>query len=651
MGALFSFRPVVMSSPESCQQSITLTVEHAFSRACDHAQAGQLLDAARFYRAILDAQPDHVEARRNLDEMEMRVAADAFSGGRYAEAEMLGKSLTTQSSTESFGWKLLGTLYGRIGRREDALQSLRRAVVLTPLDYEAHNSLGSVLLDMRQLEAAQESCLRAVELRPDHAEAHNNLGIILNELGQFEAALSSCHRALSIRQDFAEAHNTLGFVLNSLGRFDEAIASCGRVLALGTDFPQAHLNIGNALKGLGRFNEAIDSYRRVIEIAPDCAEAYFNLGSALRGLWQLDEAIDSYRQAIEVAPDYADAHSSLAISLRAAGHLDAALTSSRRALEIKPDFHRETLNLGMILLGLGRYREGWACYEARSVLDDQKLVVAPDLPFPLWRGESLEGKSLLIYPEQGAGDYVHFVRYAPLLKERGVSRLTVRCAPPLKDLLATAAGIDEVITDADPVPPHDYWSFPLSLPLHFDTTIEAIPAVLPYLRSLPNRRDRWGERLPAEGFTVGLVWKGYRRNSNDHNRSIPGLEALAPLWSVPGITFVSLQKGQGEDEACSTELPIIHLGSDIQDFADTAAIVDHLDLVICVDTAIAHIAGALGKPCWVLLPAIGCDWRWMRDRSDSPWYPGALRLFRQKQRGDWSAVVDEVANTLREFMR
>jgi hypothetical protein len=223
------------------------------------------------------------------------------------------------------------------------------------------------------------------------------------------------------------------------------------------------------------------------------------------------------------------------------------------------------------------------------------------------------------------------------------------CSPSLKPLLETVACVDAVITDAASIASHDYWSFPLSLPLHFGTTINTIPNALPYLHALPERLEHWHDRLPNKGAKVGLVWKGSALHKNDAYRSLPGLTTLAPLWSVPGVTFVSLQKGQAEDEAVESaaDQPLIHLGTDIVDFADTAAIVAQLDLVICVDTAIAHVAGALNKPCWALLPALGTDWRWLLERSDTPWYPGTMRLFRQAKPGDWTETIRDVTKALR----
>ena len=270
-----------------------------------------------------------------------------------------------------------------------------------------------------------------------------------------------------------------------------------------------------------------------------------------------------------------------------------------------------------------------------------------DLPLQRWRGESLLGKSLLIWQEHGFGDYIQFVRYVPLIRQRGVSKLTLVCAPPLKPLLETMEGVDKVITKLTSIDFSDYWSFPLSLPLHFATDSNSIPANLPYLHSLPERIEKWRNLIPKRGLKVGLVWK----DSNDSYRSVRSLCSLAPLWEVQGVTFVSLQKNHGEDEAIrsSATQPIIHLGTDIMDFADTAAIVAQLDLVICVDTAIAHVAGAIGKPCWMLLPSYS-DWRWLLNRLDSPWYPGLMRLFRNSSDDNWTETINEVAVALKVWV-
>jgi Tfp pilus assembly protein PilF len=442
-----------------------------------------------------------------------------------------------------------------------------------------------------------------------------------------------------------------GHALQAQGKLDEAMQCYREAIRLAPNPARGHLNRGNVLLLQGDLDGALDAFRTALEHQPGYAGAYYNIGNALLGNRQFDEAVASYRSALEIKPDYAEVHCSLGVALKELGQMDEAVACFRRALQIEPGLVEAHLNLGSLYLSQGRYAEGWPEYEARYDPGySGRQSVPPDLSFPRWQGQSLLDKSILIWPEQGFGDEIQFARYIPLLKTRGVSRITLVCKPPLKTLLETLAGVDAVVTQSESasLPLHDYWTFPVSLPLHFATTVETIPASLPYLGVPPERLNRWQEQLPGNGLRVGLVWKGSALHSNDLYRSLPSLSLLAPLWSVPGVNFISLQKGQGEEEATSPPAgqPILHLGSDIMDFADTAAIVAQLDLLICIDTAIAHLAGALNKPCWVLLPDSGTDWRWLRDRSDSPWYPDVIRLFRKTKGHDWSVIIDEVAQNL-----
>ncbi len=442
-----------------------------------------------------------------------------------------------------------------------------------------------------------------------------------------------------------------GHALEAQGRLDEAMQCYLDAVRIAPNPARAHLNRGNVLLLQGDLDGALAAFRTALDHQPDYAGAYYNIGNALLGNRQFDEAVASYRSALQINPDYAEVHCSLGVALKELGQLDEAVASFQKALQIDPGLVEAHLNLGSLFLSQGRYTEGWPEYEARyDPSYPGRQSIPPNLPFPQWQGQPLSGKSILIWPEQGFGDEIQFARYIPLLKNRGASHITLVCKPPLKALLETLPGADKVITQTATasLPLHDYWTFPMSLPLHFATTVETIPAGLPYLDVPPEALKRWQQRLPAGGLKVGLAWKGSALHSNDVNRSLPGLSILAPLWSVPGVTFISLQKGQGEEEAATppTGQPILDLGSYIMDFADTAAIVAQLDLVICIDTAIAHLAGALSKPCWVLLPASGTDWRWLQERSDSPWYPNLLRLFRQSQGGDWAVIIDAIAQSL-----
>jgi Tfp pilus assembly protein PilF/ADP-heptose:LPS heptosyltransferase len=469
------------------------------------------------------------------------------------------------------------------------------------------------------------------------------------------AVADSTNKVVLPEQDAARLIDA-GHDLEAQGKLDEAMQCYLDAIRIAPNPARAHLNRGNVLLLKGDLEGALDAFSTAIRYKPDYAGAYYNIGNALLGNGRFDEAVANYRRALEIQPDYAEVHCSLGVALKELGQTDDAIASLQRALEINPGLVEAHLNLGSLLLSQGRYIEAWPEYETRHDPNySGRQSIPPDLPFPRWQGEPLADKSLLVWPEQGLGDEIQFARYFPMLKTLGVSCLTVVCKPPVEALLKEVDGVDVVIpfSDMASLPFHDYWSFPLSLPMHFSTTVETIPAKLPYLNVPPERYKQWQHRLPAGGLKVGLVWKGSAGHKNDANRSLPNLSILAPLWSEPGISFISLQKGAGEDEAATppSGQPMLHLGSDIADFADTAAIVAQVDLVICIDTAIAHLAGALNKPCWVLLPAVGVDWRWLQERTDSPWYPGVMRLFRQTRPGDWQATISEVALALRTWAK
>lgn len=434
--------------------------------------------------------------------------------------------------------------------------------------------------------------------------------------GDDSGAETSYREALKGAPDFAEVHANLGFLLERRGKPNEAEACYRRAVALNPSQAQIHLNLGALLAKQKRFAAAETAYDLALLIDPRSAPAWSNLGVLCACMKREAEAERCYRTALESDPDYAAAR----------------------------------FNLSYLLLRQGRFEEGWASLEAR----DWFVPLAAHMDCPRWQGEPLTGKSLLIGYEAGHGDMVQFCRYANLLKVQGAAHIALTCHPALKPLLATLDGADEVISYGEPIPADrwDFWSPLLSLPGLCKTRLGSIPATLPYLHAAPERLAKWAPSLPPEGVRVGLVWKGNPQHENDADRSLPGLETLAPLWTVSGVRFISLQKGAGEDEARQPPggLPLVDLGSRMEDFADAAAIVAGLDLVICVDTAVAHLAGALGKPCWVLLPDYKTDWRWLTGRSDSPWYPETLRLFRQTAMGDWTPVVAEVAAALGRFV-
>ena len=525
------------------------------------------------------------------------------------------------------------------------------------------NHRGVIAARLGDAVAAEAAYRRSIAVKPDDADTHFNLGNLLRAQQRPEEAEAAYRRAIALKPGYVEACTNLGNLLQAQQRSHEAEAVYRRVIAAKPKNAEAHLNLGNLLRAQNRSVEAEAAYRRAIIEKPDYAEAHSNLGVLLIEQHRLEEAEAAYRRAIAVKPDDAVAHSNLGILLQAKKHPEEAEAVYRRAIALKPDNADAHWNLSLLLLKHGRFTEGWREFEARyaPTLTARKMARPPISPGgptlpPQWQGEPLTGQSLLVWPEQGLGDEIQFVRYLPLLKAKGLKHLTLACKAPLKTLFETQTVADRVISCEDWRPEmaaeFDFWCYPLSLPLHFGTTPDNIPAQIPYLIPAADRIARWETRLPKAAVRVGLVWKGSPTNKNDANRSLPSLAPLAPLWSVPGIAFVSLQKGAGEDEANTppANQPLTHLGSDMADFADCAAILIQLDLLICVDTAVAHLAGALGTPCWMLLPDYDSDWRWFEKRSDSPWYPKVLRLFRQTSDGDWKNVVARVVVALRERM-
>jgi hypothetical protein len=318
---------------------------------------------------------------------------------------------------------------------------------------------------------------------------------------------------------------------------------------------------------------------------------------------------------------------------------------------LNDSYRTARFNLSYLLLRQGRFEEGWYCLEARNWYTS----LTAQLECARWQGESVAGKSILICFEAGLGDVIQFCRYAAVLKAQGAASITLICHPPLKALLAELEGVNTVIAFDEQIPSSgwDYWTPLLSIPYYCKTRLDNMPAQIPYLHAPNERIRRWAAQLPKDGLRVGLVWKGSTQFENDADRSLPSLGVLAPLGSVANVSFVSLQKGAGEEEAMNPPpgLGLTHIGSQLMDFADTAAVVANLDLVICVDTAVAHLAGAMGKACWVLLPDYKADWRWMADRTDSPWYPGTMRLFRQPKMGDWNSVVAGLVAALGQWVR
>ena len=424
-----------------------------------------------------------------------------------------------------------------------------------------------------------------------------------------------------------------------------------QALVLDPQFAEAHANLGYLCDLAGALVEAEAHYRRAQALAPGNATIHLNLGALLALQKRHAEAEACYAAALALEPQSSAVWSNLGVLKLNLKEEDTADACLRQAIVLDPQNRKARFNLAYLQLRLGQFEEGWALFEAR----DWYRAMEQRFEFPRWQGEALQGQALLLTYEAGHGDVIQFCRYVPLLKARGAGPITLLCHPALKRLMHSLQGLDAVRGFDEPhqhSPAYAYWLPLLSLPFHRGTRADTVPAQLPYLQAEPALCAQWSRHLPAtRALRVGLVWKGNPQFENDSDRSLPHLRNLAPLWQVAGVQFISLQKGAGEDEAaqCHAQQPLTDLGAGMQDFADAAALVAQLDLVIAVDTAMAHLAGAMGRPCWLLLPWYMTDWRWGAQGSTSVWYPKIMRLFRQGADGDWAPVLAEVAQALADL--
>jgi tetratricopeptide (TPR) repeat protein len=518
----------------------------------------------------------------------------------------------SQPRYDAIAWYNRGNALQDLGRFDEAVISYDQAIALKPGLAEAYNNRGNALQNLKRLDEAVASYDRAAMLKPDYIEAYYNRGTALQSLMRFEAALASYDKAIAHKPDHAEAHNNRGAPLRELRRLDEAITSYDKAIALRPEFAEAHNNRGNVLHTLKRLDEALAGFDTAIALKPDFAMAHYNRANVLRDLMRLDEALASFDKAVVLKPDYIDAH----------------------------------YNQGHCFLLMGRFERGWPQYELRNWKADG---VKPYLR-PLWSGkEDIVGKTLFIYCEQGVGDTLQFCRYGKLVKALGAS-IIMSVQDSLLELLAQMKPDIGTIVGHNEIPSaFDYRCPMMSLPFALGTTLATIPEPARVVAD-QNLQKTWDARLPPRAKPrIGVVWNGNPEHKNDHNRSMD-LATLSPLFSADAH-WISLQKEirQG-DAALLRRLPqVAFFGDELKDFSTTAAIIDRLDLVITVDTAAAHLAGAMGKPVWILLPYVP-DWRWLLDRDDSPWYPTA-RLFRQDETRVWDNVIARVKDELREFVQ
>jgi tetratricopeptide (TPR) repeat protein len=579
-----------------------------------------------------------------FDALHARGLIELQQGNHEAGVNLITAALRANPASVE-AWANLGLALGALQRHDQAVASFDRALAIKPDFAEVLCSRAVALGKLGRHDQALAGFERALATRPDYVEAIYNRAVTLGNLGRYAEAVDSYDRTLARDPAHARAWNNRGVALGDLDRPEDAIASFDRALAVRPGFAEALLNRGLTLADLGRHEEAIADYDRILTTDPGHAEALFNRGTSLASRNRPHEAIASFDQALAARPDWADALSNRGVALVSLNRQQEAIAAFARATAMEPGHPEANCNESLAWLRLGDFRRGWAKYESRwnsRDLASQGRAFAQ----PLWLGgEPLRGKTILLHAEQGLGDTVQFVRYAPLVAGLG-AQVILEVQPPLAPLLSGIDGVSKIVGRGDPLPEFDVHCPLLSLPLALGTELDTIPAAVPYLAAPSIHLAKWRDHLgPRTAPRVAIAWAGSRTNKNDHNRSI----ALGPLASglrVPGVELVSLQKEVGEDdrELLRGNPHIRHVGDALADFADTAAVISQLDLMISVDTSVAHLAGAMARPLWLLVP-FAPDFRWMLDREDSPWYPTA-RLFRQSRIGDWESVLGRVRGEL-----
>ena len=577
---------------------MTEPIENVLHRALAHLHAGEDAEAANLYRGVLGREPDHSEALHLLGLAEQRLGE--------LDAALLHIAKAVESAPDVGLYRLnLGVLLTEAGRPVDAVAMLRSALDQDDSMIEAHYALGNALAAADDLPGALASFRRSAVLQPDHSQTFNNIGLILREMGEIEEAIDHLERAVQTT----------------------------------SPFPPAFSNLCAAYTDAGRLKEAVSAGRNAVSQLPEDANAHYNLGNALAESEASNDAVDNYREAVRIAPDFTDAWINLGVAYLSDDYPATALEAFDRALSLDHQSADAHWNRSLSLLKLGRLSEGWLGYDWRwkavPWLDRREFDV------PQWRGETLNGQIVLVHAEQGYGDTIQFVRYLPEIARRG-GTVKLACQPALKRLLSSLPEMESITGYGEPAGAFDFHLPIMSLPEAITLEDPATAAqTIPYLSApVSDMTIPSGDTRPK----VGLVWRGSRINKQGMFRSCR-LVDLEPLIMMDAHQFYALQPDVEEAErSILSRYGVVDLSSQIADFADSAALTAAMDLVISVDTAQAHLAGALGTPVWTLL-AKGADWRWFIDREDSPWYP-TLRVFRQETRGDWRSLLEYVAEAL-----
>jgi tetratricopeptide (TPR) repeat protein len=614
-------------------------MEPVFESAYAAHRDGRLEDAERGYRATLDIDPAHVDALHLLGVLRHQLGAHAEA------ADLVGRAATLRPQDAALQLNL-GNALKAMGQLDGAIERFRNALTLAPSFPLAHYNLGNAYAAAGRHEDAADAFQKSLRLQPGNASSHNNLGNALHALGRHEEAIASFERALELQPGHPGAHNNLGMAFNALGKANDAAAQFRAAISAQPRFVAAHFNLANTLDATGQHAEAAAAFEVVLALQPHFPPALFGLGNALAAMGQHKKALPHFERVVGLDPNFALAWLSLGTAHHALGGHAAAVRAFDQALRLRPDLASAHMNRALAWLTLGDFSRGLPEYEWRLRAMPQR---GPQT-LPQWNGEPIEKRTLLVHAEQGFGDTLQFVRFVPLAAQRAAS-VVLEVQSQLVPILAPAALEWRVtlIAQGTPRPQADLQCPLLSLPFALGTDVDTIPARTPYLSVPPNYRRKWRGSIGGHARRkIGLAWSG--RVQQQENRTMP-LAELEPLFALNGIDWIILQPELSAVERATLDAHpragnLHRFDQRIGDFADTAAIIERLDAVVCIDTSIAHLSGALRKPLWLMLP-FAADWRWFVDEPRSAWYPGA-RLVRQPEPGAWAPVVEQIANELRD---
>jgi len=630
-----------MAMSKSKQFQLALQVKSLVHQGLTLHQSGKFAEAQQCYEQVLALQPDHFDALQLLGALSVQIK-------QYDQAVILLSKALALNPHHAGCYSNRGSAFKALMLLENALSDYDLAILVKPDYAEAHFNRGNVLQDLQQYDAAMHSYDQAIHIKSNYAEAYYNRGNVLQSLKQFEQSISDYDLAIRFNPNYALAYLNRGNAYKALKRLEEALSSYDKAIHINPNNEVTFSNRGNVLKDLGRFTEALSSYDEAIRLKPDYHEAYSNRGNVFDKLQRFDEAISNHDIAIRMKPDYAEAFYNRSIVFEKIHCFDQALSSYYAAIRMNPKYEEAHWNLSLCLLLCGHFDEGFQRYEWRWKNASVRQVVGyRNFDEPLWLGaEALEDKTILLYAEQGLGDTIQFCRYVALVAQRG-AKIILEVQRPLVRLLGQLHGVSEIVAKGDQLPSYDLQCPLLSLPLAFKTELHSIPPVAQNLCIAVEKMAFWSGKLGKKvKLRVGLVWSGSTIHINDMNRSL-NLAQLLP-YLPEHFEYICLQKEiRPIDTALLASRPDIKFyGDELHDFCDTAALCQLMDLVISVDTSVAHLSGTLNIPTWVLLPYCP-DWRWLLDRNDSPWYP-SVKLFRQGK-SDWGKTLAHVKSELFEL--